>query len=67
MCLYNYNNKFQTSKTLNNEEYELLNQIYQSIAINDNIKVKELTEQLISLQNSEDNIKTLQDGINSLQ
>ncbi|MGL5311663.1 MAG: hypothetical protein ACRC92_00305 [Peptostreptococcaceae bacterium] len=67
MCLYNYNNKFQTSKTLNNEEYELLNQIYQSIASNDNVKVKELTEQLISLQNSEENIKTLQDGINSLQ
>lgn len=67
MCLYNYNNKFQTNKTLNNEEYELLNKIYQSIAINDNAKVKELTEQLISLQNFEENIKILQDRINSLQ
>lgn len=67
MCLYNYNNKFQTNKTLNNEEYDLLNQIYQSIAAKDNIKVKELTEQLILLQTSEENIKTLQDGINILQ
>lgn len=67
MCLYNYNNKFQTSKILSNNEYELLNQIYQSIASNDNLKVKELTEQLISLQTSEESIKTLREGLNSLQ
>ena len=67
MCLYNYNNKFQTNKTLNNEEYELLNQIYQSIASDDNEKVKMLTEQLISIQTSEDSIKMLQESLNSLQ
>lgn len=67
MCLYNYNNKFQTNKTLNNEEYELLNQIYQSISINDSEKVKYLTNKLISLQALESNKKILEDGLNSFQ
>lgn len=67
MCLYSYNNKFQTNTILNNQEYELLNQIYQSIESNDNDKVKQLTDQLISIQSSKESIDTLQDAINSLK
>ena len=67
MCLYNYNNKFETNKTLNNEEYELLSQIYQFISINDSEKVKELTNKLISLQTLESNKKILEDSLNSFQ
>lgn len=67
MCLYNYNNKFQTNKPINNEEYELLSQIYQSISINDDEKTRELTNKLISLQSLDENKKILQDGLNSFQ
>jgi len=67
MCLYNYNNKFQTNTILNNQEYELLSQIYQSIESNDNERVKQLTNQLISIQSSKESINTLQEAMNSLK
>ncbi len=67
MCLYNYNNKFQTNTILNNQEYELLSQIYQSIESNDNERVKQLTDQLISIQSSKESIDTLQEAIDSLK
>ena len=67
MCLYNYNNKFQTNTILNNKEYELLSQIYQSIESNDNERVKQLTDQLISIQSSKENIDTLQEAMDSLK
>jgi len=67
MCLYNYNNKFQTNTILNNQEYELLNQIYQSIESDDNERVKQLTNQLISIQSSKESINTLQEAMNSLK
>jgi hypothetical protein len=66
MCLYNYNNKIQTSNTITNEEYELLNKIYQCIASDDNENAKLLTSQLIDLQSSKESIDTLQDAINNL-
>jgi uncharacterized protein YpiB (UPF0302 family) len=67
MCLYNYNNKFQTNTILNNQEYELLSQIYQSIESNDNERVKQLTDQLIPIQSSKESIDTLQEAIDSLK
>ena len=67
MCLYNYNNKFQTNTILNNQEYELLSQIYQSIESNDNERVKQLTDQLISIQSSKESIDTLQEAMDSLK
>ena len=67
MCLYNYNNKFQTNTILNNQEYELLSQIYQSIESNDNERVKQLTNQLISIQSSKESIDTLKEAMNSLK
>jgi len=67
MCLYNYNNKFQTNTILNNQEYELLSQIYQSIESNDNERVKQLTNQLISIQSSKESIDTLKEALNSLK
>ena len=67
MCLYTYNNKFQTNTILNVQEYELLSQIYKSIEANDNDNVKKLTEQLISIQSSKENIDTLQNAINTLK
>ena len=67
MCLYNYNNKFQTNTILNNQEYELLSQIYQSIECNDNERVKQLTDQLISIQSSKESIDTLQEAMNFLK
>jgi uncharacterized protein YpiB (UPF0302 family) len=67
MCLYNYNNKFQTNTILNNQEYELLSQIYQSIESNDNERVKQLTNQLISIQSSKESIDTLKEALHSLK
>jgi uncharacterized protein YpiB (UPF0302 family) len=67
MCLYNYNNKFQTNTILNNQEYELLSQIYQSIESNDNERVKQLTNQLISIQSSKESIDTLKEAMHSLK
>ena len=67
MCLYNYNNKFQTNTILNNQEYELLSQIYQSIESNDNERVKQLTNQLISIQSSKESIDTLKEAMDSLK
>ncbi|MGL4910993.1 MAG: hypothetical protein ACRC3Y_01045 [Romboutsia sp.] len=67
MCLYTYNNKFQTNTILNNEEYELLSQIYESIEADDNENTQKLTQQLISIQSSKENIEILQDGINLLK
>lgn len=64
MCLYNYNNKFQTNTILNNEEYDLLSQIYKSIEIDDDENVKKLTQQLIAIQSSNEHINILQNGIN---
>lgn len=67
MCLYNYNNKFQTNSILNDEEYELLSQIYKCIEANDNENAQKLTQQLIAIQSSKENIETLQDAMNSLK
>lgn len=67
MCLYSYNNKFQTNTILNNEEYELLSKIYKCIEENDNENAQKLTQQLISIQTSKENIETLQDAMNSLK
>lgn len=66
MCLYNYNNKIQTSHTVSDKEYDLLNQIYQCIASDDNENAKRLTSQLIELQSSKDSIDLLQDAIDNL-
>jgi len=67
MCLYNYNNKFKTNTILNNQEYELLSQIYQSIESNDNERVKQLTNQLISIQSSKESMDTLPEAMDSLK
>ncbi|MEF9992277.1 MAG: hypothetical protein RRZ84_02465 [Romboutsia sp.] len=67
MCLYSYSNKTQTNSKLDDEQYNLLNQIYKSIEVNDNDSVKSLTNKLISLQSSKENIDILQNAINSLQ
>ncbi|HSQ87497.1 hypothetical protein [Romboutsia sp.] len=67
MCLYNYNNKFQTNTILNNDEYELLSKIYQCIESNDNETVKLLTEQLISTQSLKESVDSLQNTISSLK
>lgn len=67
MCLYNYHNKINSDESLNNEEYMLLQQIYNSIASNNNKKTSELTEMLISMQSSKNKIEQLQKALNSFK
>lgn len=63
MCMYTYNNKFQTNNLLNTEEYELINQIYKCIECDDTDNIKKLTQKLISIQSAKENI----DSINSFK
>ncbi len=56
MCMYTYNNKFQTNNLLNTEEYELINQIYKCIECDDTDNIKKLTQKLISIQSAKENI-----------
>ncbi len=59
MCMYTYNNKFQTNNILNTEEYELINQIYKCIECDDTDNVRKLTQKLISIQSSKENINII--------
>ena len=67
MCLYNYNNKIHTSHIVSNEEYELLVQIYKSIAVDDKENAKLYTSKLIDLQSSNEHINILNSAIDNLQ
>ncbi|RDY22957.1 hypothetical protein CHF27_010655 [Romboutsia maritimum] len=66
MCLYNYNNKSENEPNLNGEEFNLLSQIYKCLEMNDTNTAKKLTNELMSLQSSEENIQVLKEAINSL-
>ncbi len=67
MCLYNYNNKIHTSHIVSNEEYELLDQIYKYIAVDDKENAKLYTSKLIDLQSSNEHINILNSAIDNLQ
>lgn len=59
MCMYTYNNKFQTNNILNTEEYELINQIYKCIECDDTDNVRKLTQKLILIQSAKENINSI--------
>lgn len=59
MCMYTYNNKFQTNNILNTEEYELINQIYKCIECDDKENVTKLTQKLLSIQSVKENIDSI--------
>lgn len=66
MCLYNFNNKSKNSD-VNTEEYNLLQQIYKSIESNDKENTINLTQQLMSMQSSQENMDILQNAIDSFK
>ena len=66
MCLFNYNSKFENEANLTEKEFDLLNQIYKNIDINNLDEAKKLTNELISVQSSQESINVLESAIESL-